>query len=120
MLIKRLQGWDRPGRDITPESAFFGRRSAMGAAAVAGLGAIGLHSAEADTPPAGIPASAMRFDPGRALTPANVAETYNNFYEFSTDKDLWQMAQAFPQRQWTISFDGMVEKVEAKWDSSGL
>ena len=116
MLITRPRGWDRPGREITPEAAFFSRRSIMSAAvavgAATGLGALGISPAAADSaaPPPGIPASAMRFNPGRPLTPANVAETYNNFYEFSTDKDLWRMAQAFPQRPWSITFDGMVEK----------
>jgi sulfoxide reductase catalytic subunit YedY len=115
MLIKRQPAWDKPGRDITPEVAFFSRRSALGAAAAiggaAGLGALGSRPAAADDATAvGVPASAMRFKPGRALTPAKVAETYNNFYEFSTDKNLWQMAKAFPQRPWSIAFEGMVEK----------
>jgi sulfoxide reductase catalytic subunit YedY len=104
MLITRLRGWETPGRDITSEGAFFSRRSAMGAAAAvgatAGFGALGIRPAAADdaASPAGIPASAMRFNPGRPLTAPNVAETYNNFYEFSTDKNLWQMAQASTQR----------------------
>ena len=115
MLIKRQRAWDRPGREITPEAAFFGRRAAMGTAAaaagIATLGALGIRPAAADdTSLAGLPAAALRFKPGRPLTPAKVAETYNNFYEFSTDKDLWQMAQAFPQRPWSITIDGMVDK----------
>ncbi|MCB8879514.1 protein-methionine-sulfoxide reductase catalytic subunit MsrP [Acidisoma cellulosilytica] len=114
MLIKRLRGWEAPGRDITPEEDFFSRRAAMTSAAVIGgaiaVGGLGITAARADAPPPGIPASAMRYKPGRALTAQKVAETYNNFYEFSTDKDLWQMAQSFPQRPWSIAFDGMVEK----------
>ncbi|MBW4024899.1 MAG: protein-methionine-sulfoxide reductase catalytic subunit MsrP [Proteobacteria bacterium] len=115
MLIKRQRGWDQPGRDITPEAMFFGRRAAMSAAATAGaaagMGVFGIRAAAAaDAPPPGVPASAMRFNPGRPLTAEKVAETYNNFYEFSTDKDLWRMAQAFPQRPWSIAFDGMIEK----------
>lgn len=115
MLIKRLRGWENPGRDITPEADFHGRRALMkGAGAVAGamgLGALGLRPALADeVPPPGIPASAMRFKPGRALTAEKVAETYNNFYEFSTDKDMWRLARKFPQRPWSIAIDGLVEK----------
>jgi sulfoxide reductase catalytic subunit YedY len=115
MLIKRRQGWEVPGREITPEAACFGRRAVMTGATLAGgaaaLSGLGLTAARADAAaPPGIPASAMRYKPGRALTAQRVAETYNNFYEFSTDKDLWEMAQKFPQRPWSISFDGMVEK----------
>ncbi len=32
--------------------------------------------------------------------------TYNNYYEFSEDKDLWRAAQALKQRPWTISLEG--------------
>lgn len=115
MLIKRLRGWESPGREITPEAEFHGRRAIMkGAGALAGavgLGAVGLRPAVAeDAPPPGIPAAAMRFKPGRPLTPEKVAETYNNFYEFSTDKDMWRLAQKFPQRPWSIAIDGLVEK----------
>jgi sulfoxide reductase catalytic subunit YedY len=113
MLIKRRQGWEAPGREITPEDVFFGRRKAMKSVALIGgavaAGGLGLSSARADDA-AALPAAAMRFKPGRALTAEKVAETYNNFYEFSTDKDLWEMAKAFPQRPWSIAFDGMVEK----------
>ena len=88
MLIKRQRGWDQPGRDITPEAMFFGRRAAMSAAATAGaaagMGVFGIRAAAAaDAPPPGVPASAMRFNPGRPLTAEKVAETYNNYYEFS-------------------------------------
>ena len=72
MLITRRRDWDKPGRDITPEAAFFSRRSAIGAAAAvgaaAGFGAVGIRPAAADDATPAIPASAMRFNPGRALT----------------------------------------------------
>ncbi len=115
MLIRQRQGWETPGREVTPEAAFFDRRAVMKGAALAGgavaLSGLGLTTARADAPAfPGIPAAALRFQPGRALTAERVAETYNNFYEFSTDKDLWEMAEQFPQRPWSISFDGMVEK----------
>ncbi len=117
MLIKEKRGWEQPGRAITPESVFWSRRAIMQGAAMigagAGLASLGAGSAlaaDAVAPVPGIPASAYRFKPGRALTPERVAETYNNFYEFSTDKDMWRLAQKFPQRPWSISFGGMVEK----------
>src|SRR5262249_31360783 len=36
--------------------------------------------------------------------------TYNNFYEFGTDKSVWREAQALKLRPWTVKIDGMVEK----------
>ncbi|GAB0114724.1 protein-methionine-sulfoxide reductase catalytic subunit MsrP [Acidisoma sp. C75] len=115
MLIKTPRGWESPGREVTPEAAFWGRRAIMrgaaGIGAAMGFGGIAGSRALADeTPAPGIPASAYRFKPGRPLTPERVAETYNNFYEFSTDKDLWRLAQKFPQRPWSIQFDGLIEK----------
>ena len=35
---------------------------------------------------------------------------YNNFYEFSTNKNLAKAAQALRLRPWTVKIDGMVEK----------
>ena len=46
----------------------------------------------------------------RALTSEKDATTYNNYYEFSDDKDLWQDAQALHQRPWSIELAGMLPK----------
>ena len=47
---------------------------------------------------------------GRAITPEKYATTYNNYYEFSDGKDLWEAAQALKQRPWTISLEGEVKQ----------
>jgi sulfoxide reductase catalytic subunit YedY len=49
-----------------------------------------------------------RFTIERPLTPAKYPEDYNNFYEFTTDKEV--DAQALKLRPWTVKIDGMVEK----------
>ena len=36
--------------------------------------------------------------------------TYNNFYEFGTDKSIYRAAQRMPVSPWTIKIEGMVEK----------
>ena len=36
--------------------------------------------------------------------------TYNNFYEFGSDKDIWEAAQELKIRPWTVKFEGMVEQ----------
>ena len=47
---------------------------------------------------------------GRPLTPEQDATTYNNFYEFGTDKSIYRAAQRMPVSPWQIKIDGMVEK----------
>ncbi len=51
-----------------------------------------------------------KYDGGRPLTAEKDATTYNNYYEFSEEKDLWEAAQALPQRPWSIKLDGMVKQ----------
>jgi sulfoxide reductase catalytic subunit YedY len=79
-----------------------GRRGAMlgGAAAIM---APGVALAQ------GAPRSAV-YDAGRAITPEQDSTTYNNFYEFGTDKSISRAAQRLPVAPWTIAIDGMVEK----------
>ena len=44
------------------------------------------------------------------MTEEKYATTYNNYYEFSEDKNLWRAAQALKQRPWTIKLDGMLKQ----------
>ena len=114
MLIKRRHGWELGENQATPEAAYLQRRSLVKAM---GLGAASLA----------LPAiaSAQDKDPSAALYPAKrndkygiptpmtaekLATTYNNFYEFGTDKSIWRDAQKLEVRPWTIKVSGMVEK----------
>jgi sulfoxide reductase catalytic subunit YedY len=114
MLIKRRRGWELGENRATPEAAYLQRRSLVKAM---GLGAASLA----------LPAiaSAQDKDPSAALYPAKrndkygvptpmtaekLATTYNNFYEFGTDKSIWRDAQKLEVRPWTIKVSGMVEK----------
>lgn len=110
MLIRSRKNWEIAGLQATPEQAFLNRRSLLGA----GAALIGAHS---------LPAFAAEEDPSAALYPAkrNPAYTldrpltdeaanasYNNFYEYSTDKKL--NADKLITRPWTVKIDGLVEK----------
>ncbi|GEP57663.1 protein-methionine-sulfoxide reductase catalytic subunit MsrP [Reyranella soli] len=114
MLIKRKRGWELGENRATPESVFLQRRSLVKAM---GLGAAALALPAV--------ASAQDKDPSAALYPAKrndkygvptpmtaekLATTYNNFYEFGTDKSIWRDAQKLEVRPWTIKVSGMVEK----------
>jgi sulfoxide reductase catalytic subunit YedY len=116
MLIKRIREWDLPESAATPEHIGLNRRAAIATMGAATLGFGGIGSARAQTPmevkieDPGYSPAAMRFDPGRPLTPQKNAERYNNFYEFGLSKDIWEAAQKLPVEPWTIRIDGLVEK----------
>ncbi len=113
MLICHPRDWDLPESAATPEALALDRRAAlatMGGAAL-GFGLIGTARAQATAPAAATYSPhAMRFDPGRPITPVKDAETYNNFYEFGLSKDIWRAAQKLPLEPWTIRIDGHVAK----------
>jgi sulfoxide reductase catalytic subunit YedY len=103
MFIGRRKGWELPERLVTPERLVMGRRTALVGLTAAALAAPGLVSpALADPDP--------RFVAGRAITPEADATTYNNFYEFGTDKSIWRAAQRLPTSPWQVEFAGMVDK----------
>ncbi|HEY0526050.1 MAG TPA: protein-methionine-sulfoxide reductase catalytic subunit MsrP, partial [Stellaceae bacterium] len=50
-----------------------------------------------------------RYALDRPVTAEEYVTTYNNFYEFGSQKDIARAAQALPIRPWTVKFDGLVE-----------
>jgi len=101
MHIKNRLGWELPDRVATPEHLVLGRRTLLAAAGLAGIGLPGAAYAQ------GAPRSA-KYDPGREVTAERDATTYNNFYEFGTDKSISRAAQRLPVAPWTIEIDGLV------------
>ena len=110
MHLIRQREWDLPETAATPEAFGLNRRAAIAAMGGAALGFGGIGDALAAGPPKGYLPAALRFDPGRPLTPKKNVETYNNFYEFGLSKDIWRAAQKLPTEPWTIKIDGLVEK----------
>ena len=126
MLIKRHSlGHLAPvSSDITPLSAYQSRREMMRvlAGGVAGAALAGWANREALALPAqtlpGVNASlahvassvsgAMSLE---KLTSYKDASTYNNFYEFGTDKtDPAKYASAMPTSPWAVEIEGLVNK----------
>lgn len=109
MQIRRKRGFELPESAVTPEGVALSRRGLMGGAgriggAILGLGlGAGLRRALALAPD-------PRFPPGRALTEERWAESYNNYYEFSEDKDVVEEAAKMPLRPWTLRVEGLVAK----------
>ena len=104
MLIKKPD--DIPSSEITPEELYHGRRDFLKAAGLLGIAAA-----------AGGVAAAVRAN-GRQEpqekdepTPFEDVTTYNNFYEFGTDKsDPAENAKAFKTKPWSVKVEGMVSK----------
>lgn len=101
MVIHRRQGWRLPESAVTPEACALRRRSLMAGVGAAALVA-GPLAARAEPDP--------RYPPGRATTPEADATTYNNFYEFGTDKSIYRVAQRLPVTPWQIEIAGLVDK----------
>ena len=101
--------------EITPESVWLNRRNLMKAAAAgAGLAAAGETMADSSAPQVLDFASApdgSAYNAKEELTPYEAATTYNNFYEFGTDKsDPARYAAAMTTDPWEIKVGGLVKK----------
>ena len=113
MLIRTRRASEPRGSEITPQSIYLDRRRFMRAAgaSVAGLvlaPALGLPAAAAAPDFADILKTAYGSD--EELTPFESVTTYNNFYEFGTDKeDPAENSGDFKPRPWTVSVDGAIE-----------
>ena len=101
--------------EITPESIWLNRRNLMKtAAAGAGMTALGEAVAAARKPENLSFIEAADGTPFKAsddLTPYEAATTYNNFYEFGTNKlDPARFAAAMTTDPWEIKVGGLVKK----------
>lgn len=120
MLIKRNpNGIDLPfASEITPRALFESRRSfiktiAAGSIAGGALLEMAARDAFAQTPGAQKLAAKTNAAYGTVekVTPFKDATTYNNYYEFGTDKaDPAQTAGTLRPRPWTVAIDGEVKK----------
>ncbi|SDZ81764.1 protein-methionine-sulfoxide reductase catalytic subunit MsrP [Rubrimonas cliftonensis] len=117
MNVIRRPDWALPESAATPEAVFLNRRSilrgmGLGAGLLGGASLFGA-AARADEGPAAWPGTAPLnpdfADAGRAVTPEDINSTYNNFYEFGSQKQIYDAAQALETRGWTIKIDGLVE-----------
>lgn len=119
--------WYKPDAAATPESIYWNRRDFI---KTLGLGTVSLSSlslaacAEAQTPTSLNPLpkrpsdqfypaklNELYKDVGKPLTPEKIATTYNNYYEFTLDKELVPVkSQFFTVDPWTIEIDGLVDK----------
>ena len=116
------RGFDQPGADITPQAVYERRRDLLKAMAsgAAGVALAGWASREAlaqtvrPNKLAALPAVRSAV-PGAITmekpTPYADATSYNNYYEFGTDKsDPAARAGTLKTRPWTVAVEGAVAK----------
>jgi sulfoxide reductase catalytic subunit YedY len=117
MLIKKADAIR--SSEITPRDLYLNRRKFLagiamtGAAAAAGFGAKEIFSPSqvvlAGEQIAGIQKSPLSAT--EKITPYNDVTHYNNYYEFSTEKEEpADLAKNFRTRPWTVTIDGLVQK----------
>ncbi len=114
MLIKRRKGWELPDSAATPEHLVLDRRSVLRGVAGSAMGSMmgGLIVSPALAQRVGgfpYPRNAA-FTLDRPITDEDAATTYNNFYEFGSQKSIARAAQRLKTDPWTITIDGLVEK----------
>ena len=124
--------WHVPEKEITPEKVFNNRRhflKLMGFTAAGIAGALLAPPAFAQSAGGKLAErlfgsnlnSALPSVPGlernpdytirRPMTYESVALKYNNYYEFTSEKDrVWKTIDAFKPRPWEIEIGGLVEK----------
>ena len=99
MLIRRPD--ELPAREITDEALFWDRRRFL----------MALGGAVAGAAVPGVAAAAFRHRDDDKLTPYESIVSYNNYYEFGTDKsDPKANAGAFRTRPWTVAVEGEVRR----------
>ncbi len=104
--------------DITPEKTYLSRRKFLRAAGLTVGGAIllgacerlGVEPEDAPAPKPG-PTKSKQDELGDPLTSFAAVTSYNNFYEFTTDKEgVAPLARGFKTRPWTIAVGGLVAR----------
>jgi sulfoxide reductase catalytic subunit YedY len=101
-----------PSSEITPERRYLDRRTFMAGAAAAALAPAPAEAAA--PPPAGAPLKAARnakLSLEEPATKIEAATTYNNFYEFGTDKDdPSRLGHTLRPRPWALDVSGLCAK----------
>jgi len=111
-LVRLPKTWEIPERFATPENVYLNRRAFLAALGITALGSAGVLRPRALAAEGLYPAKrnpAYRLD--RPLTEEIVATRYNNFREFSHQKEVvWMLTDRFQTEPWTLRLGGLVRK----------
>jgi len=125
MLIKKAD--DIPSSEITPQSMYLNRRKFLvtaglaGAAAAGAKGILDIANPERAYAEEKIPnLQKSPFSTTEKITPEQTVANYNNYYEFSTEKDEpAKLATKFRTRPWKVKIEGDVSKKQ-EWDIDSI
>ncbi|MCU0229010.1 MAG: protein-methionine-sulfoxide reductase catalytic subunit MsrP [Bryobacterales bacterium] len=115
MLFPKQRPWNLPEQDAAPESAWTNRRQLLLAA---GFGLAGWAGTEHDLAAQAVPASGA-FRNGKRnpaftrpdISPEAAATGFNNFYEFTTDKQqVRNSVGRFQTQPWQVEITGLVNR----------
>ena len=115
--------WYLPESRVTPERFFVNRRKFLRQVGVVGAGAmslaaVGSRAAETEVPKAVKPFAGGKtfpaprhpdFNAGWKLSEEEATATYNNFYEFTLQKDVHRHVGKFTTDPWSIDIGGLCE-----------
>jgi methionine sulfoxide reductase catalytic subunit len=121
---RRKPEWELPEGALSDEEAYLNRRRFLQALGLGGISAAGLalggrtlfETALAGEPPKPMPKLAATKNAAyavkeRKLSDALGATRYNNFYEFTTDKNkVWKAARNFSLDPYSVEVSGLVHK----------
>jgi sulfoxide reductase catalytic subunit YedY len=121
MLIKIPRGWEIPEREATPEDVYLNRRTLLKGMGFVGLGGLMNEAVEAAGTESLYPAKRNpKYTLDRAVTPDWAATGYNNFYEFTLDKErVKDLVGSFKIDPWTVEVKGLVNK-PGKYDLNDM
>ena len=103
--------------EITPESVYFSRREFIKTAGLIAGGAAVMAACKPDAPEAAAPeagasepvAVAREDERGNPINSYEDITNFNNYYEFTTDKeDVAKLSRDFQTRPWTVEVGGLV------------
>ncbi len=113
MLVRIPKPWELPEREVTDEAsvierALTRRRLLVSAGAFSAAGLIG-RLAAAET--AKVKRNRDYIVAERPITPEKLSTTYNNFYEFTTDKEqVHKLVGDMPTHPWAVTVGGECAK----------
>lgn len=116
MLIKKSRLGELPASEITDHSVYLNRRQFLNSAAIAATASlipVSLVSAASTPEPTYKNLVKSPYSTDDSLTPYDAVTSYNNFYEFGTDKaSPALMATGFPDKSkpWRVSIEGECDK----------
>jgi len=126
MLVKKAD--DIRSSEITPKSLYLNRRKFLAAAGLAGAAVPGGRGVPGMVSPAERTYAGEKipnlqkspFSTTEKITPEQTVTHYNNYYEFSTEKEEpAQMATKFRTRPWKVKIEGDVQKKQ-EWDIDSI